>query len=111
MTFRSLVALSFVLAAALAAGACGSPTSATTVSTVTVSGAVPAVGSSSQFSAVATLGGGATQDVTTSATWSTSNSAVATVSSTGLVVGVGSGTAVISATYSGVAGADSISLP
>ena len=95
MQFRSFVVLFLVLTSAVIAAACGaSPTGATTVSAVTVSGAVPAVGSSAQFSAVATLGSGTTQDVTT-----------------GLVVSITSGTAVISATYSGVAGADSITVP
>lgn len=112
MKIRSSAVLFLVLAAAVAASACGSsPTSATTVSSVVVSGGVPGVGGSSQFAAVATLAGGVTQDVTTSATWTSSNGAVATVSSTGLVVGVAAGTAVITATYSNVAGTDSITVP
>jgi hypothetical protein len=111
MKVRPLVVLSFVFAAALVAAACGTPTSATTVSTVVVSGGVPGVGGSSQFSAVATLSGGTSQDVTGAATWASSNTAVATVSGTGLVVGVSAGTAVITATYSGVAGTDSITVP
>jgi uncharacterized protein YjdB len=72
---------------------------------------VPGVGSSSQFTAVASLAGGVTQDVTGAATWSSSNTAVATVSATGLVSAVAAGNAVISATYSGVAGTDSILVP
>lgn len=112
MKIWSFAALFLVFAAAVTASACGSsPTSATTVSAVVVSGSVPGVGASSQFAAVATLGSGTTQDVTTSAAWASSNTAVATVSSNGLVVGVGAGTAVITATYSGVAGTDSITVP
>jgi hypothetical protein len=112
MQIRSLAVFLFALAAGMTLSACGtSPTSATTVSSVTVSGGIPGVGASSQFSAVATLPSGATQDVTTSATWTTSNTGVATVSTTGLVIGVSAGAVVISATYSGVSGADSVTIP
>jgi hypothetical protein len=112
MKIRSFAILLCVVALGLVAAACGSsPTSATSVSTVTVSGGVPGVGSSSQFTAVASLAGGVTQDVTGAATWSSSNTAVATVSATGLVSAVAAGNAVISATYSGVAGNDSILVP
>jgi len=112
MKTRSFVVLLLALAAGLAADACGnSPASATSVSTVTVSGVAPAVGSSAQFSAVATLSGGVTEDITGSATWASSNTAVATVSATGTVTALATGSAVITATYSGVAGTDSISVP
>jgi uncharacterized protein YjdB len=69
------------------------------------------VGSTAQFDAVVTYTGGTTQDVTSTATWTSSNAAVATVSVSGLVTVVASGTAVISATYSGVAGTDNITVP
>jgi hypothetical protein len=55
--------------------------------------------------------GGSTQDVTSVATWSSDNTAAATVSPTGLVTAVGSGSAVISATYSSVVGTDAITVP
>ena len=53
----------------------------------------------SQLTATATLADGATLDVTSSATWVSSNSEVATVSADGLVTAVGAGTATISASY------------
>ena len=97
---KSSVVLLFALALGLSIAACGStPAAPSTVSTVTVSGGAPAVGATSQFTAIATLSGGATEDVSSSATWSSSNTAVATVSASGLVTSVRSGTAVISATF------------
>jgi len=69
-----------------------------------VSGTAPVVGASAQFSATATLSNGTTQSVTTQATWSSSNTAIATVSSSGIVTSVGAGDADVTATYQGVAG-------
>jgi len=112
MKFGSFVVALVVLAAGFAATGCGAtPTSSSTVSAIVVTGLVPGVGGSSQFAASAALTGGTTQDVTSTATWSSSNSAVATVSASGLVTAVASGTAVITATYSNVAGTDSITVP
>ena len=90
--------------------ACGSSTSPTTVSTVAVAGTAPAVGATSQFTATATLMNGTTQDVTSLATWSSSNSSEATVSTSGLVAGIGAGTVTIQATYQSVTGADQITV-
>jgi len=49
----------------------------------------PKIGATAQLTATATMGDGSTQDVTTLATWQSSNVAVATVSSTGVVTGIG----------------------
>jgi uncharacterized protein YjdB len=112
MKVRSLVLVLCVLVSGLAVGACGSsPTSSTVVYTVAVSGTTPIVGSSAQFVAMATLSSGATQDITSTAAWSSSNTAVATVSSAGVVTALSSGSVTISATYSGVAGNDPITVP
>jgi uncharacterized protein YjdB len=112
MKVRSFVIVLFVLALGFTIGACGSnPNTATTVSTVAVTGTVPAVGTTSQFAATATMLNGTTQDVSSTATWSSSNSAVATVSSSGLVTAVASGSVTITATYSGIAGNDAITVP
>jgi len=56
-------------------------------------------------------GASTTQDVTSLASWSSSNTSAATVSGAGVVTGVGAGTAVITATYSSVVGSDSITVP
>jgi Big-like domain-containing protein len=86
------------------------PTSPTTVSSVAVSGSAPAIGGTSQLIAMATLADGTTQNVSTQATWQSSNTAIATVSSTGIVTGVSSGTAVIQATYLTITGSDQLAV-
>lgn len=111
MKVRSFVIVLFVLAIGFTVGACSdSPNSATTVSSVAVTGTVPAVGSTAQFAATATMLNGTTQDVSSTATWTSSNTAIATVSSSGLVTAVADGTATITATYSGIVGNDAITV-
>jgi len=105
----SIVVGAVVLAAA--AVACGSPTAPATVKSVVVTGSAPAVGSSSQFTATATMSNGTTLDVTSSSTWSSSDSTVATVSTTGTVTGVAEGSASIQATYLSVSGTDVVVVP
>jgi uncharacterized protein YjdB len=106
-------AIPVVIAALLVAFtiACGSSaTSPTTVSTVAVTGTAPAIGATSQFTATATFMDGTSQDVTSQATWSSSNTSDATVSSIGLVTGVAAGTVAIQATYQNVIGSDQITV-
>jgi hypothetical protein len=102
MTIRPLVAMVFVLGSSLLGMACGSstPTAASAVSSMSINGAAPGVGATSQFTATATLSDGTTEDVTSLATWSSSDPGAASVSAGGVVTGVGSGTAVVTATYS-----------
>jgi hypothetical protein len=105
----TLIALSAPLV--LFALACGnSTTNPSTVSSVAVTGATPAIGGSSQFSAIATMSDGTAQDVTATSTWTSSNTADATVTSTGVVTGVAPGTVAIQATYQSVTGSDQITL-
>ncbi len=59
-------------------------------------------GSSRQFSATATYADGSTQDVSGTTTWTSSTPAVATINSSGLATGVGTGSTVITATSNGV---------
>jgi len=77
-----------------------------TLTTVTVSPSTPsvAVGKTQQMVATGTYDNGTTDTVSDSASWSTSDNTIATVSSTGLVIGVASGTATISATLNGLSG-------
>ncbi|MDC0714180.1 kelch repeat-containing protein [Stigmatella sp. ncwal1] len=68
-------------------------------------------GSTQQFTAQGSYSDGTTVDVTTRATWTTSNSAIATVSSTGLGTGVAVGGPVtITATLGGVSGTAQLSV-
>jgi hypothetical protein len=63
-----------------------------------------AAGGTVQLTATAQDAGGTPVSGAGTATWSTSNASVATVSTTGLVTGVGDGTATISAQIDGVTG-------
>ncbi len=76
------------------------------VTTIAVTPANPTIpnGDSLQFTAMGTLSGGGQQDVTSLATWTSSNPVVATVNGNGLATGVSDGTATISASLGGVTG-------
>src|SRR5438067_13477103 len=75
-----------------------------TVARVTVTGTISTVASSAQFTATATMSDNTTQDVTTQATWRSSDSTVVTVSATGVVSALAAGDADVTATYSNVTG-------
>jgi len=81
-----------------------------TVSGVAVAGTAPNVGLTSQFTATATLSSGTTQNVTSQATWQSSNPAIATVNAAGLVTGVAPGDVDITATYQSVAGRSRVTI-
>ena len=110
MQVRLLSAIAMAAVLGLFAAACGSSTSPSTVSTVAITGTPPLVGATSQFSAIAALSDGTTLDVTSVSTWTSSNTAEAVVSSTGLVTGVGAGTVTVQATYQSITGSDQITL-
>jgi Bacterial Ig-like domain (group 2) len=69
---------------------CSSSTPVLTALTVTPSSASIIAGNTQQFSAIALFSDGTTQDETTTVTWASSNSAVATVAA-GLATGVSAG--------------------
>lgn len=104
---RRLMALSCSFGLALLLIAC-STTPTPTPTSIAVTGVVPAVGASVQFSAVATFTDGSTQSVTQSCTWTSSNAAAATVSTLGVVTGVADGDATITCTYQTMTGSDPI---
>jgi len=80
------------------------PNSPTLIS-ITVAGSLSLLsGQTSQMSATANYAKGTTQNITSQATWSSANPAVATVSATGLVTGVSAGIAEIRAAYQNVTG-------
>ena len=66
--------------------------------------ATSAVGTTVPFTADATLSDGTHQDLTTSASWSTSAATVATVTNAGVAAAVAPGQATITATFMGIAG-------
>lgn len=86
------------------AGCGGGGSSAVTLSSIAVTPATPSitVAADQQFTATGTYSDGTTADLTASAVWSSSDTAVATVVGTsGLATAVAAGTATITATDSG----------
>lgn len=80
----------------------GAPPPASTPQSVSISGSLSATaGSSTSLTATAHYANGSTVDVSSQATWNSSNGSVATVSG-GVVTGVAAGSATITATFQGV---------
>ncbi len=77
---------------------------------LTPTAATTGVGGTVSFSAVASLSDGTQQDVTKTATWTSSNPAIASISSSGLATGRSGGTVDILATAAGVTGHASLSV-
>ena len=107
-----------VLAVSIGAARCGGGTPTQpgpmpkAVASVTVNGWLSplAVGQAVQLSATAIWNDGTSRSVTTEAAWQTTDSTVAVVSSAGLVLAQGGGTATVRATYQGVGGALSVAV-
>jgi uncharacterized protein YjdB len=87
-----------------------SPTTTATLYTVVISGSPPSIGATSQFTATAKMSDDTTQDVTSEATWASSDTTVATVSSSGLVEGLSAGQVKITATYQNLPGSHTFTL-
>jgi hypothetical protein len=110
----SVTKLGVVVGAVLMMAACGksssgsggSPTGPSrTVTTVTIGGPMSVdEGGTAQLTATAQYSDQASDTVTNQATWTSSNPGVATVSATGLVTALRSGSADISATFEGIVG-------
>ncbi len=71
---------------------------------ITAANALLTAGASTQLSATSNSLINGSNDITSKASWSSSNSAVATVTSTGYLTGVSSGTAIITASYEQASG-------
>lgn len=110
-----------IIVAVLAAACADSGTTSTdgptgpsspTVTSVTISGtlAITNIGQTSQLSATAHFAKGTTQNVTSQATWSSSNVAIATVTAGGLVTSTGVGDATITASYQSVSGSTRVTV-
>ncbi len=96
--------LPFLALLTLVAASCGKSSTAPTVSQVIVqpaSASLTSLGETIQFTATA-LGVNGNEIAGRTATWSTSDSTVATVSGTGLVTAAGAGSATIKGTIAGV---------
>jgi len=106
---RRAVRLAVVAATAVAC-ACGGSSSpaapAATVRSVSVEaqGALVTIGQRAQLSATAVYSDGASKDVTTVATWQTSDPSIVAVSNTGVATAGAAGTVLLRATYGGAGG-------
>src|SRR5271154_5410555 len=89
----------FAIFAALVFSGCGGGNQAPRLTALTVAPTSASVvaGSTQQFTVTGLFGDGTTQDETASVTWTSSNSAVATIASGGVATGVAAGTANITA--------------
>lgn len=96
-----IACFAFFLGIALPTLSCGGGGKTLASLSVSPGGVSIQVGATRQFTASGTYSDGSNQDLTSTVTWSTSNSSVATISnasgSKGLATAVGSGTAVITA--------------
>jgi hypothetical protein len=68
------------------------------------------VGQSQQFAATGTYSDGTSHDLTSSATWSSSNTSVATISSAGLASGVSAGSSAMTATSGTISGSTTLTV-
>jgi len=105
----------WLIAALLAAGGCRgdrSPTTPTSTVAVTVTGWTSplGIGDAIQLTATAIGADGSTKPVTALATWHSTNSLIATVSTTGLATAVGTGSADVQATYQSITGSQTVSV-
>src|SRR5690242_18844324 len=86
-------------------GGGGGNTPPATVSSVSVAGSASvALGFAQQFVATANFSDGTKRDVSSSATWTTADANIATVSGAGLVTGKTGGSTTITATFQSVGG-------
>ena len=93
-------------------GGGGSSPPAVTLSSITVgpSTAQVAAGLTLQFTATGTYSDGTQKDISSTVTWTSSDTTKATISASGLVTGVAAGSSTITATTSGVSGTDPLTV-
>ena len=112
--FLLAAGLGFLFANCGGGGGPSTPTtpSAPTVTSVTVTGPAgnPGTGQSAQFTATANFSNATTQNITTQASWQSSNSSIAAVSGSGMVTAVAPGEVEIRATYQSVTGSSRITV-
>ena len=69
-----------------------------------------ATGTTRQFTATATLSNNATQNITTFATWASSNTEISIINNRGLAQSISPGVAIITASFSGASGSASLTV-
>jgi uncharacterized protein YjdB len=82
------------------------------LTSIAVAPASPTIGTGAtqQFSATGTFADGSTQDITSQVSWTSSNTAVATIGASGLATGVSAGTSTIQATQGSVVGSATLTV-
>jgi len=102
----------FVLSLVIAITGCGSVPAAVTLKSVSVAPATAniAAGATQQFTATATYSDGSTANVSSTAVWTVATPAVATVTSSGLTTGAAAGSAMVTASLSGMSGSASLTV-
>jgi uncharacterized protein YjdB len=105
--FRFVSAILLPVSLAVTLFACGSGLHSITVTPVNP---VISLQGKQQFVATGTSNDGTTEDLTTQATWSSSNPSVATVSRSGLATAVGVGTTTITANSDGTSGSTTLTV-
>ncbi len=85
---------------------------AAVLTSVLVTPAAPSsgIGGTVQFNATGAYSDGATQDLTTTATWTSSSAVIATINAGGLATAVSAGPATITATFDGVSGSTTLTV-
>lgn len=83
-----------------------------TLSTITVTPPTPSVqeGNTQQMTATGTYDDGSTKNITSSVSWTTDDSSIATVGASGLVTGVATGSATITATSAAITGSTTVTV-
>src|SRR4030042_5288128 len=110
-----LLLLSFIFVGCGGSGGGGSDnTSNAALTAISVTPTNPSVakGTAQQFTATGTYSDNTTQDLTTTVTWSSSSTSVATINNAGLATAVEAGTAIITATEpaSGISGSTTLTV-
>ncbi len=96
---RSFLQIFFLAACALSLTACAGDVALNGIVVSPASPSIPA-GTTQRFTAQGYFNDGSNHDITAEVTWTSSNTAVATIDSTGLATAVGPGTTTITATSS-----------
>ena len=90
----------------------GSGSSTATLSSITITLANPSIvsGATEQLTATGKYSDNTTQDITTSVTWNSSNTAVATIDTAGLAIAVSAGTTTIKASSGNISGSATLTV-
>ena len=104
--------IGLLLIATLALCGCGATGSSPTLLSISVTTSAPsiAVGSTTRFTATGIYSDSSTRDLTSSAVWTSTNTAVARVATTGIATAISAGSSLISATVGSVSGSATLTI-